>query len=850
MNSKLKILVDSPCEVYCDYELKGKAVPQSIFRIELRKGTYILEFKQNGNILYSQDYIMQSNDEEDLLKISLLEIVNNTQLEETTQKIEKLNVSIVFHDKKYWLKNLDDETENEIRYDIHNKIFDVCGLLHVYKGVLDEYGFLEKGGLYGCINKIGEIQIPIKFDQINPFENPYVTTAVLNGRTVFINKWGKLAFENIYSSAYCYWKSFCVVKKDKKNGVINEKGEVVVPVSYDSIEYDRSGEHGFILTVDKKKGLCGFDGSTIIPLLYDDIKTIRKGLILVRKDNLCGIVNDKDEAIIPMEYDNIEYCSWNLYGFIVTRNGKMGLKGTDGSAILPIEYDDIQKWQYCSFLLVTKNGKKGVYKENGECIIKIKYNNCKICACDSFVVSIDGKEGLFYNGKLILDIKYDIIKRLYESLILVYDGDYWHIYDIQSEKFLNILFNDYEEGFDNQFIVSFQNYYNVYDYKKREYLFDKYDEIKCSLNGDCYIVVKDGKKGLNNVEGEIIYSTKFDDIQVYEELVVALMNRYVVIYDYDGNILMNKTYRVPPSFLRGNVLGWASDECFQASPVLRNGKWGCLNKDFFYLGKIKNLNLLEEIVPCEYDFIAYQDKTLVTNAENDKDQWIKYFVKQDVNGDLHYYYCEYDYKEEKAIIAQEWIKPNNNTYYLFFDTETTGTPLNYNALSSDTRNWPRLVELGWILMTENGEKIVEKNYIIKPKDFIIPIESTRIHKITMKMASEQGHDLSFVLDEFLKDFKKAKFIVGHNIEFDKKIVGAELVRLSKPDVMDTKEALCTMESSLDFCKIPGKSGYKYPKLQELYKLIFGHDYEEAHNALSDIEATQQCFWELRKKKLI
>ena len=359
MNSKLKILVDSPCEVYCDYELKGKAVPQSIFRIELRKGTYILEFKQNGNILYSQDYIMQSNDEEDLLKISLLEIVNNTQLEETTQKIEKLNVSIVFHDKKYWLKNLDDETENEIRYDIHNKIFDVCGLLHVYKGVLDEYGFLEKGGLYGCINKIGEIQIPIKFDQINPFENPYVTTAVLNGRTVFINKWGKLAFENIYSSAYCYWKSFCVVKKDKKNGVINEKGEVVVPVSYDSIEYDRSGEHGFILTVDKKKGLCGFDGSTIIPLLYDDIKTIRKGLILVRKDNLCGIVNDKDEAIIPMEYDNIEYCSWNLYGFIVTRNGKMGLKGTDGSAILPIEYDDIQKWQYCSFLLVTKNGKKG-----------------------------------------------------------------------------------------------------------------------------------------------------------------------------------------------------------------------------------------------------------------------------------------------------------------------------------------------------------------------------------------------------------------------------------------------------------------------------------------------------------
>ena len=31
--------------------------------------------------------------------------------------------------------------------------------------------------------------------------------------------------------------------------------------------------------------------------------------------------------------------------------------------------------------------------------------------------------------------------------------------------------------------------------------------------------------------------------------------------------------------------------------------------------------------------------------------------------------------------------------YLFFDTETTGLPRNYKAPSSDTRNWPRLVQL-------------------------------------------------------------------------------------------------------------------------------------------------------------
>ena len=208
--------------------------------------------------------------------------------------------------------------------------------------------------------------------------------------------------------------------------------------------------------------------------------------------------------------------------------------------------------------------------------------------------------------------------------------------------------------------------------------------------------------------------------------------------------------------------------------------------------------------------------------------------------------------EDKFNLVRENAKKyaQQSGWYLFFDTETTGTPLNYKAPSSDTRNWPRLVQLGWILMTENGEKISKGNYIIKPDGFTIPAEATKIHRITTKMALELGYDLSYVIDKFLQDFNKAKYIVGHNIDFDKKIIGAELIRLSKPDIMNSKQAFCTMKSSTDFCKIPGYYGYKYPKLQELYHKLFGRDFEEAHNAASDIEATQQCFWELRRRKLI
>lgn len=208
--------------------------------------------------------------------------------------------------------------------------------------------------------------------------------------------------------------------------------------------------------------------------------------------------------------------------------------------------------------------------------------------------------------------------------------------------------------------------------------------------------------------------------------------------------------------------------------------------------------------------------------------------------------------EDKFNLVRENAKKyaQQSNLYLFFDTETTGTPLDYKAPSSDTRNWPRLVQLGWILMTEDGEKVSKGNYIIKPDGFTIPAEAAKIHKITTKMALEFGYNLSYVIDKFLQDFNKTKYIVGHNIDFDKKIVGAELIRLSRPDIMDSKQAFCTMKSSTDFCKIPGYYGYKYPKLQELYHKLFGNDFEEAHNAASDVEATQQCFWELRRRKLI
>lgn len=185
--------------------------------------------------------------------------------------------------------------------------------------------------------------------------------------------------------------------------------------------------------------------------------------------------------------------------------------------------------------------------------------------------------------------------------------------------------------------------------------------------------------------------------------------------------------------------------------------------------------------------------------------------------------------------------------YLFFDTETTGVPRNYKAPSSDTRNWPRLVQLAWILTDENGNRINTGNLIVKPDGFVIPTDAAKVHGITTQRAMKEGIPLNGVINQFKVDLDVATCIVCHNVEFDKKIVGAEMIRLGMRDEVGRKTSLCTMLASTNFCRIRGYYGYKYPKLQELYRKLFGEDFDDAHNAMSDIEATEKCFWELKKR---
>jgi DNA polymerase III epsilon subunit-like protein len=191
--------------------------------------------------------------------------------------------------------------------------------------------------------------------------------------------------------------------------------------------------------------------------------------------------------------------------------------------------------------------------------------------------------------------------------------------------------------------------------------------------------------------------------------------------------------------------------------------------------------------------------------------------------------------------------------YLFFDTETTGLPKDYRAPVEDVDNWPRIVQLAWALFDDNEYLVGSECHIIRQIK-AIPDEAIKTHGITNSMASLYGIQLREVMTpfEWACHHERTKYIIAHNIHFDRKVFGAEFVRYDSKIPFDHLTRICTMTTSTKFCGLKQKNGKtpKWPSLEELYYQLFQETLENQHNAMVDVLATAKCFFELKKLGVI
>lgn len=676
MSSLLKILVDVNCQVYCDYEFKGEATPGSIYRIEMRKGKYILEFKQGDNCLISQEFEMKSNDEDCLLRLSLAEIAEKYQREDRYNKIESLDVVVISDHDGRWLVNRETREKVSIKYNIQEiSNFDKCGLLYVNIGgecywdyddgvIIDIYApfnhyYAYKGGKWGCINKLGEVQIPIIYDKPIYFRNPYATVAELNGKKLFINKWGESVYEDLYQlieDEKPFVDGYCIVVKGLYSGIIDNQGNFIVPL----------------------------------------------GRYRIKRSNLFSII-----------------------------------------------------W-------VREKNRLGIFSKG----------------CDVTIM--------------------DILRQ-------------------------------------------------ISSFKK---------------------------------EGSVEYSCQFKDIEVCDDAIIAVQDGNSIVFDFGGRVVLNLKYSLVRAYYQLKLPN--EGYIAQAQVVLLNGKFGCLNTatgDFKYITteRCREMALdIHEAIPCEYDYVA--DLNYKLFSANDASfsgdlcfynrtklplKEIRYFVRKAPFGELNYYY----YEDDGELF--ERLFPNPQSYYLFIDTETTG--LICSKDDNNQKDMPYLVQVAMLFYDKDFNIIAEKNIIVAPDNYTIPIESTKVHGITNEYAIINGKQRKQVMGYLKSVFDTVNVIIGHNLDFDLSVIEEEFYRELFKGVVTfpyfeygdeewpnrrfykAEKLIDTMKIGAEICKIPStKKGekYKWPKLDELYRSLFDKSFQGQHNALNDVKATEECFEELRRRKLI
>jgi DNA polymerase III epsilon subunit-like protein len=185
---------------------------------------------------------------------------------------------------------------------------------------------------------------------------------------------------------------------------------------------------------------------------------------------------------------------------------------------------------------------------------------------------------------------------------------------------------------------------------------------------------------------------------------------------------------------------------------------------------------------------------------------------------------------------------------LVFDTETTG--LWKFKLPTDHPTQPEAVQLAASLVNdEDGRILGQVNFIIKATSDCEP-EAAAIHGVTPKLIEEAGVARRVAIASFHNLLKASEKTVAHNWDFDSKIIRrAYFLENSSSEVFDKMPSFCTMKSSTDICRLPGKipGKYKWPSLQEAYKMFIDpNGFDGAHDAMVDVNACLKVYLHLRE----
>lgn len=381
----------------------------------------------------------------------------------------------------------------------------------------------------------------------------------------FSNRQKELVIPAIYYEAD-FFNEYGLAKVEKRNpetekmetGYINKAGEEIVKFGKYSYLHDYKDSLAVCNFYEKepgirKAGLVDMWGTEVLSKTYSRLKVMDNGLIWKVENGRIGVMDRKENIIIPIEYEAITEFTNSIA--LVRKDGKYGMMNDKGKVVIPVIYDalyednpnllqehiqkmdsDIIKQGLIPAKYGGKEGKWGMINLVGEIVIPFKYDKIgffvnKVAVVRNNYDENEGECGLInIKGELVLpmekrcfgDFKYGISSIWRDGKVgfINRNGD-----DVSSFKY------DWADGFKDAVAVveitkeipNTGRYWGLVDSTGQEIVRCQYDKIKDFRDG-LAVVVKNDKYGVINTEGDIVIPIKYAAAAVLNQYVMATVD--------------------------------------------------------------------------------------------------------------------------------------------------------------------------------------------------------------------------------------------------------------------------------------------------------------------------------------
>lgn len=299
------------------------------------------------------------------------------------------------------------------------------------------------------------------------------------------------------------------IKVEKKWGLINSEGQIVLDPVYDAI--DEFKAYGYaVMQRQGGVGLLNRQGVEIIPPQFEDVKVLDSTLMAVMDRGEWMVIDIQGATILQKGYEQVKV--WDSTYLVFQKNGNWGVMRKDGELLLEAAYEDIF-YEKDLFFTTERAGLIGLISLQGEPILKNMAEEVQVYNDSLIFYRKKDKWGaVTFAGREVIAPHYEGFIKISDHFIRLLKNQSWHIYSLPFGRIINK--GDYEGyyGFSKRFLLVKKNRkLGLLDWTGKLVLKPQYTDIQ-SFDLYHFRVSLEQNWGVVNIRDSLIVPFKYDYI--------------------------------------------------------------------------------------------------------------------------------------------------------------------------------------------------------------------------------------------------------------------------------------------------------------------------------------------------